>query len=240
MNQKQRYLFDLKGYLVVENVLNQEQLELLNQAINKQKVEGGRIHGLLNWKEDIFRELMVLPTLRPLLSEILGKYYRLDHEYGLIHQKGEGELHLHGGGTPYDPSQYYIFRHNQIYSGLTVVSFALTDVGAGDGGFCCIPGSHKSNYPFLDEYKHFEDRSEIVQVPQKAGDVLIFTEALTHGTLKWQAEHERRSLLYKYSPADMAWAKNNRSQELKDKLTEEQKEMISEPCHPYIRSREMY
>ena len=31
-----------------------------------------------------------------------------------------------------------------------------------------------------------------------AGSVLLFTESLTHGTAPWQAQHERRTLLYKY------------------------------------------
>lgn len=28
----------------------------------------------------------------------------------------------------------------------------------------------------------------------------IFTEALTHGSVSWKAEHERRTLLFRYSP----------------------------------------
>ena len=31
----------------------------------------------------------------------------------------------------------------------------------------------------------------MVHVPQKAGDVLIYTEALTHRTLPWQGAHKR-------------------------------------------------
>jgi hypothetical protein len=48
-----------------------------------------------------------------------------------------------------------------MYNGLTAVAYNLTDVNPGEGGFGCIPGSHKS----------------------KAGTAIIFTEALTHGTL---------------------------------------------------------
>ena len=60
----------------------------------------------------------------------------------------------------------------------------------------------------------------------KAGDVLIFTEALTHGTFPWQAEHERRSLLFKYSPRMIAWAKFDRSPELLAMLTSEQQGVV--------------
>ena len=30
--------------------------------------------------------------------------------------------------------------------------------------------------------------------------MVIFNEATIHGTLPWQAKHQRRSLLYRYSP----------------------------------------
>ena len=40
----------------------------------------------------------------------------------------------------------------------------------------------------------------------KAGDVLIFTEALTHGTMRWTASHERRQILLKYCPHYMQWS----------------------------------
>jgi ectoine hydroxylase-related dioxygenase (phytanoyl-CoA dioxygenase family) len=45
----------------------------------------------------------------------------------------------------------------------------------------------------------------VVEVPMMAGDVLIFTEALTHGTLTWSAPYVRRSLLYKYAPGHATW-----------------------------------
>ena len=44
------------------------------------------------------------------------------------------------------------------------------------------------------------------QVEAEAGDLIIFTEALVHGTMEWTAEHERRSLLYKFSPGHSSWA----------------------------------
>ncbi len=37
--------------------------------------------------------------------------------------------------------------------------------------------------------------------------MLIFTEALIHGTREWTAGHERRTLLYKYSPGYQSWAR---------------------------------
>lgn len=72
--------------------------------------------------------------------------------------------------------------------------------GAGDGGFCIVPGSHKSNEPKPDGLITMEDNMGLVVQPEmNAGDVVFFAEAATHGTLPWNAAHDRRSLLYKYT-----------------------------------------
>lgn len=34
----------------------------------------------------------------------------------------------------------------------------------------------------------------------------MFTEALTHGTLAWHAPYQRRTVLFRYAPASMAYA----------------------------------
>ena len=89
-----------------------------------------------------------------------------------------------------------------------MVTFFLADAAAGDGGFACIPGSHKSNRlgDLPEEVRTFDSpRSYVVQPAVEAGDALFFTEALIHGTMRWTASHERRSLLFKYSPGHSAW-----------------------------------
>lgn len=39
-----------------------------------------------------------------------------------------------------------------------------------------------------------------------AGDLIIFPEALVHGALPWKGVDERRAVLFRYSPAPLAWA----------------------------------
>ncbi|MBO7743628.1 phytanoyl-CoA dioxygenase family protein [Paenibacillus sp. MWE-103] len=230
MNEKEKYLFDLQGFIVIKDVLTAEQLTKLNKAIDEQAdIAPEARKSFMLWEEQAFRDLIDDPKTEPYLTEILGEEYRLDHEYSIIHRKGAPPLGLHGGGVPYDPGQYYTFQDGKMYSGLTVVSYALTDIGPEDGGFCCIPGSHKSNYRTPAEYKHYSEIGPVVHIPQQAGDAILFSEALTHGTFAWQAAHERRSLLYKYSPAMIAWAPFNRSPELLDLLTERQKVIVQAP-----------
>ena len=80
------------------------------------------------------------------------------------------------------------------------------DTGPDHGGFCCIPGSHKSNYKLPDAIKQNIDAWPCVLRPEApAGSVILFTESLTHATYDWNADHQRRSLLYKYCVSHTAW-----------------------------------
>src|SRR5689334_20850727 len=212
MTDEERYLFDLMGYLIVENVLNADELAELNEAIDrrnvweeqKQRQEGPHYNALkmhigplLDWG-DPFRRLMKHPAVLEYLRHLIGEKMRLDHEYAILMKRGGGENRLHGGGTPYDPAQYYHFRNERMYSGLTVFTWCLTDSGGPHGGFCCIPGSHKSNVACPTAFKRFERTGNWLLCPEApAGSLVVFTEALTHGTMPWTADHERRSLLYK-------------------------------------------
>jgi hypothetical protein len=147
-------------------------------------------------------------------------------------KRGAGELRLHGGGTPYDPAQYYHFRNERIYCGLTVFTWCLTDGGGPRGGFCCIPGSHKSNLPCPAAFKSLERPGSWLHCPEApAGSLLVFTEALTHGTLPWTAAHERRALLYKYSPGHQSWSRRYLDQRLDLGLDETARRLMEPPYH---------
>jgi len=143
----------------------------------------------------------------PVLVELCGTGVRLDHAYGLVMDEGQSGLALHGGGTPFDPAQFYVVNGGAISCGLVAVQWALVDQPAGSGGFCCIPGSHKASFALPAE----RDLAPLArEVPLAAGDVMLFTEALTHGTLPWRASWQRRSLFYKYSPGSSSWGRDER------------------------------
>ena len=87
-----------------------------------------------------------------------------------------------------------------------VAAWNLADTGPGKGGFCCIPGSHKSNYRIPQSIRGAHQDgpwTKIIEAP--AGSVTLFTEALIHGTARWEAPYERRTLLFKYCVSNMSW-----------------------------------
>ena len=258
MNDDAKYLFDLMGYIVIEDALTPEEVAHCNAAIDHRidqlksspSYSGGSralagtstrqdLGGMLSWERpwcEPFRELLVHPSISPYFNVILGKGYRLDHGPGLIamNEGCEGGTLHHGGGEPPNFSLAYFFKDGRIYTGLTVVEFMLADEGPGDGGLAVIPGSHKANFHCPQSMRRGEQyKRYVVDVNAKAGDAVIFTEALTHGTLPWKAKHQRRALLYKFSPGYQAFSGGAHEKLFPDyilDMTEEQR-AVMEPPH---------
>lgn len=174
--------------------------------------------GMLGWAKphcEPFRNFMCHPRIAPILIELLGVGYRLDHSPLMIAQERGAEGHtLHGGavtesGEPAWPLMYS-FHHGQMRNQLLTVCMQLADAGPTDGGFCVVPGSHKSNFPVPPAMADLAKPHLAEHVRQPAiapGDALIFTEAVLHGTLPWTAPHQRRTVIYRFAPAGSAYGR---------------------------------
>ncbi len=242
MNEHERYLFDLQGYITIPNALDPARLDALNDVLDQQidaavSPDSGthRFTELLGWGQP-YLDLIDLPTVTPHLEAILGPKFRLDHTYLDIIRSGLGPIGatLHGGGFPFDPVQYFRFSDGRMYNGLSVVAYNLADVDPGDGGFGCIAGSHKSNFRFPAEWTDLtQPHAAVSRVVGPAGTAVLFTEAMTHGSLPWTADHERRTIFYKYSPHPVAWWGEYPSPEGLEGLTDRQREILEGPNARY-------
>ena len=167
-----QYLFDLQGYVVLEDVLDADEVGELNRLIDAQDLpEPGLKQGDVNFggsgagtegagfleRGKPFCDLLDHPKVMPALRIILGDGFRLDHLYGIHLRAGSERLQLHGGSVPHNPTEFFYFEQGRMYNGLTVVSWNLVDTGPEHGGFLCVPGSHKSNYAVPDEVKAAHD-----------------------------------------------------------------------------------
>lgn len=246
MSEEQRFIFDVQGYLVVEGALGEDRLARMRAEMDRRKIaEPGedldlyRWGGFLGWGED-WRTLIDHPRLLPVLEELLGPKFRLDHAYGMAARANGGrspqELGLHHAAGMFDHGCYYTTHGTKMHNGLIVVSYALTDIAPGAGGFCCIPGSHKANFKMPNRWYSLDDNPLARQVPQKAGDAVVFTESLTHGTWPWtNPRGERRSVLLKYCPHYMQWASTPMESNI-DALTERQRAIL-QPAYVWQRPR---
>ena len=250
------YLFDLQGYLKISDVLSTSELSELNYILDQKIAQicppetqtyrfGGPISHLrgqtspfeiLDWGK-AYRNLIAHQIMTPYLEALLGQKYRLDHVYLELIRSGMSPIGatLHGGATPFAPAQYYHFRGNKMHNGLIVVAYNLHDVGAEDGGFACVAGSHKSNFPFPAAWKELTKTIHpcINKVTGKAGTAIIFTEALTHGALPWKGKQERRTLFLKYSPHPLSWSTDYCNAEDYQDLSSRQKSLLEPPNARY-------
>ncbi|MGD9792432.1 MAG: phytanoyl-CoA dioxygenase family protein [Acidimicrobiia bacterium] len=230
----ERYRFDLHGFVVRRAALRDNDVARLNSAIDRLRlppardsIGSQRFTGLLE-AGGLLRDLMDHDAVIDVVRELCGAHARLDHAYGIVMSPGTSGLGLHGGGHPFDPAQYYEVRGGHIHTGLIAVQWALVDHLPGQGGFACIPGSHTSRFPMPSEIGL--DHELVLEVPLRAGDMVVFTEALTHGTLPWRGATDRRTLLYKYSPGSSAWDRRPACEEsVLASLTDRQRALCQPP-----------
>ena len=231
LTDRERYRFDLDGFVIRRGVLSTRELTELNRAVDALKVPtpgesigSQRFNGHLA-RAEVLRNLLDHDSALGIVSDLCGPMVRLDHAYGLVMSPGTRGLGLHGGGTPHDPSQFYEVRGGRMYNGLVAVQWALVDQLAPHGGLCCVPGSHRAAFPLPPDASDMARHIEL-----SAGDLMVFTEALTHGTTTWHGPHQRRSLFYKYAPGHMAWGNDyQRFADLTRRLTERQRRLIQPP-----------
>ena len=80
----------------------------------------------------------------------------------------------------------------------------------------------------------------IEKITGQAGTAIIFTEALTHGTLPWLGKDDRRTIFYKYSPHTLSWAAQYYDADDYTDLTERQREILEAPNARYKERKEFY
>ena len=244
MSPEQNYLFDLNGYLVLENVVPQsvidactaelDRLEDMDPddypspvALGAARTEQSLYISNILESSPAFRPLINIPEVIDAIAAITGCAYRLNHTYTL-YRWGGGYTGLHMHGTPIIDKCQYRCQNGQMMSTLTKAVFPMLDCAPEDGCFAVIPGAHKSNFerPWGG---HPDENPALRAVPSKAGDCILFTEALTHGSMVNTSGRPRRTVYYCYSIGYMPdWGGQNLhfSERINEGLTEEQQKII--------------
>ncbi len=157
VTDEELYYFDLRGYLVVHNVLTDEKIKACNDAIDHHanqlavrpqgsqtrgskaltvgKAGRSELWGILEWPDEYrkpFRKLLVHPVVVARLTAFCGKGFRLDHGPWLISgQKGTDGGTLHCAGEPFSPRDWYHHQNGQIFARAVTVTWQFTDAPAG-------------------------------------------------------------------------------------------------------------
>ena len=244
MDAEQIYLFDLQGFIVLKGVVPAAVVADCNRALDhfevmdaadypsplclgNERTAGNLFISNILQGDAAFRPLIDLPPVLDVISTVTGGPYRLNHTY-TIYRWGGGYTTLHMHGTPMQPKCQYHCHNGQMLSTLTKAVFPMVDAKAEDGCFAVTPGAHKSNFP-RPWGNEPSDNPALVAVEAEAGDCIIFTEALTHGSFTNTSGRPRRTLYFCYSTGYMPdWGGQDLrfSDTAGDGLTEAQQEIL--------------
>jgi hypothetical protein len=197
----------------------------------------------------VFRRLIDYPSWITHCRRWINPVNGISIHENLLNVRGKGGyIGIHGGGAI--PLCYLTFRQENtgewMVGQINVVG-ALTDIGPGDGATTLIPGSHKSaiRHPMLQQQGYRSDDAAgnqigMVELYMEAGDVLLFTDAMTHGSAARTNDGYRRITLFRYSPAFLRSRFHYvPSPELLSALTDDQRRII-QPIPPRFAPGQRY
>ena len=220
MTEAQKYLFDLKGFILLPALLSEEELVLIRAHQHKFLYERESLppherdnHGGPS------QILLDHPAVVSVLNEVLSHQalaseecygFRYDHTYTSHRQAGHDNFGPHGGGGYFNfrgNSHIYQMQPGKVHSGLTRVVWELNEVSEGDGGTLFLPGSHKAAFPRSDELSE-RDSPLWESYTCPAGSAVIFTEALCHSGTRWtNQQRDRLTLFTCYDTVNSKWGK---------------------------------
>lgn len=258
----QDYLFDLRGYLVLPQAIDAGLLAELNRAYDAfpslaQGQWWGQVqrldnHGLAGTElQNIveagrpFETLVDHPSWAPRLQRYCGEDGShlsglfLDECFASIRRSG-GFFPMHSGGNDSLLRTQYRYVGGRWICGQVNILLALTDIGPGDGATRVLPGSHKSQLMHPACVAPYGERAALgdetiegaIEVHLRAGDALMFVDALCHGASKRINPGERRVAIYRYGPS---WGRTRHgfvySDALLDRVTPAQRKIL-QPMAP--------
>ncbi len=103
-------------------------------------------------------------------------------------------------GGPVSPKHRYAFDARGINCMMVRFVYFLHDVEPGQGEFCVVPATHKSNMASPYEGRDPDTEPNMIGLPVKAGDAILFTENLRHGGLTNRSRQTRKTLHVGYGP----------------------------------------
>ena len=216
MSRESKHFFDITGYLVLDELLNQTQAAEAREALATMlhsppsgvKVDHSTQSRseILNVVEagGVFEEVMAHAEILSYLGSLIwGQQFRLIRSRGFFRGPGSRE-HLNQGGKA-DPRRYTRYRctwEGEFRCLMVTCLIALSDTSEGKGPFSVLPGSHKSNLPHPYSKVELEDIAPLQEIPLKAGSGVLFAESLSH-VIKPPPTETQAWLEFQYGPSYM-------------------------------------
>jgi hypothetical protein len=216
MTDEQKFLFDVRGWLLLPDVLSPSECD----AVREHLLSGG--DGFTGPAQPLLDHPAVVEVLSFILSESNPPedYYpfRCENSFVTIRKAGwkAGDTNIPHVVRPpqHAGAMRYQAEGGRIHSALTRVVWELNPVEKGDGGTLFLSGSHKAKFAYPPSVVQ-PDNPHMESYSCPAGSVFIFTESLLHAATDWKSETvDRVSLFNCYNSVWAQWHRLNLSHEL--------------------------
>ncbi len=170
----------------------------------------------------------------------------IDECFANIRAEGEA-IGMHSGGHAGCARTLFRVQDGRFHCQQVNVLIAWNDIGPGDGATMVVPASHKANFchPQLAEKGMQAGRltsgdgmAGAIEVHLQAGDALIFTDHIMHGSAARRNPGQRRISVYRYG---VSWGRHRhpyrpsppllaRLNERARPIVEPQPQILAPPC----------
>jgi hypothetical protein len=234
-----RFAFDVQGYLHLRGALTAAEVAEYTRWMDED--EGADLRALNadnpgGMKDQINRPVSRVidldprfacfldhPAARPFLVEFLGEDYRhIDNEiYYTYPGYAGGSWHR---GVKAHPTGHVV--EGAFICPMVKVFYCMTDVGPGGGEFVVIPGSHRAQFQV--DMKRIDLPAMHIFDDVKAGDIILFNEALIHNGRPNVTQNTRKTVIVNFGRRDAGpwpgYAPNPRTLEA---VTERQRAILT-------------
>ena len=212
------------GFLLLPGLISQSELSELSREYDdlfyRKKLERGRLEALWggDWRQETsntsvlsihnlqqhsaaFTRLLLHEKLMDCLEDIMNNCLELEQASVVLHHT-KAHLKPAKEGAPFPTHQdyhYFPYKHHSMMA----VFVHLDDTDPTNGGLGVFPGSHLAGpqedvstspaHHYLDQTKWA--LQDATPVTARAGDVLVFSYLLVHGSYVNMSERERRMFL---------------------------------------------
>ena len=214
ISQDERFAFDVAGYLHLRGALTPHEVATLSGWVSEaektvvadlnadypdgMKQQLNRPVSRIFDADPRFACLLDHPVVVPYLTEFLGPDYRhIDNDLYYTYP-GYAGGHWHRGVSAH-PTGHVV--GGKFICPMVKVFYCLSDVGRAAGEFVVIPGSHKASFK-VDYEGRVDLPAQRLFDDVKAGDIILFNEALLHNGRPNPSQKTRKTLIVNFGRED--------------------------------------
>lgn len=188
------------GYHILRGAAKSDLPEYAEAVDRREDPTAGKFD-LLSLGPELMTRVLDYHDIRHAAETLCGAFARLDNQFGFSYPGNGVSPNIHGGPFSEKRSVYYQEQADWRQTSNLKVGIAIQP----QQGLGILPGSHKSTAKGKDRILPCNVDVSQLQVPVLyGGDIIVFTDALIHGTV--HTETPRQMLYYTFTPGHVSWA----------------------------------